>query len=87
MDFGKRIRLLEHHADARAQLHHVLLLVVDVLAVEQDLPSTRAPGIVSFMRFRQRRNVDLPQPEGPIMASTWFLAMSMPTFLMACFSP
>ena len=32
----ERIRLLEHHADARAQLHHVLLLVVDVLAVEQD---------------------------------------------------
>src|SRR5256884_2730602 len=23
-------------------------------------PVTRAPGIVSFMRFRQRRNVDLP---------------------------
>ena len=50
-------------------------------------PTTRALGIVSFMRFRQRRNVDLPQPEGPIIASTWFFAMSMPTFLMACFSP
>ncbi len=29
-------------------------------------PLTRQPTMVSFMRFRQRRNVDLPQPEGPI---------------------
>jgi hypothetical protein len=33
---GERIRLLEHHADAGTQLHHVLLPVVNVLAVEQD---------------------------------------------------
>ncbi len=37
-------------------------------------PSTRAPSMVSFIRLRQRRNVDLPQPDGPIMASTWLLA-------------
>ena len=30
------------------------------------LPVTRAIGIVSFMRLMQRRNVDLPQPDGPI---------------------
>ncbi len=30
-------------------------------------PSTRADGMVSFMRLRQRKNVDLPQPDGPIM--------------------
>ena len=28
----------------------------------------RVPAMVSFMRFRQRRNVDLPQPEGPMSA-------------------
>jgi hypothetical protein len=36
-----------------------------------------AASMVSFMRLRQRRNVDLPQPDGPIIASTWLRAMSM----------
>ena len=30
----------------------------------------RALGIRSFMRFRQRMNVLLPQPEGPMSAVT-----------------
>ena len=34
------------------------------------LPSTRQLGIVSFMRLMQRRNVDLPQPDGPMKAMT-----------------
>ena len=34
-------------------------------------PCARAPGMVSFMRFRQRRKVDLPQPDGPISAVIW----------------
>ena len=38
------------------------------------LPVTRAPSMVSFMRLRQRRKVDLPQPDGPISAVTWFCA-------------
>ena len=39
--------------------------VVDVLAVELDLPGdTRQMSMVSFIRFRQRRKVDLPQPDG-----------------------
>src|SRR3954468_8337486 len=33
-------------------------------------PSTRAPGTVSCMRFRQRSSVDLPQPDGPMIAVT-----------------
>src|SRR4051794_18953588 len=33
-------------------------------------PSIRAPGTVSCMRFIQRSNVDLPQPDGPIIAVT-----------------
>ncbi len=28
------------------------------------VPVTRPTGLVSCMRFRQRTNVDLPQPEG-----------------------
>ena len=34
------------------------------------LPSTRAPGITSCIRLSERRNVDLPQPDGPISAVT-----------------
>ncbi len=35
------------------------------------VPVVRAPGISSCMRFRQRSSVDLPQPDGPIIAVTW----------------
>jgi hypothetical protein len=34
------------------------------------LPVTRAPSTRSFIRLRQRRKVDLPQPDGPIRAVT-----------------
>ncbi len=50
-------------------------------------PSTRQIGIVSFIRFRQRRKVDLPQPEGPMKAVTVRSAMSMSTSLIAWLSP
>ena len=33
-------------------------------------PVTRHPSMVSFMRLRQRMKVDLPQPDGPMMAVT-----------------
>ena len=33
-------------------------------------PSTRAPGTVSCIRFRQRSSVDLPHPDGPMIAVT-----------------
>ena len=39
---GERIRLLEHHADAGAQLHHVQRGVVDVLPVDDDLAGDAA---------------------------------------------
>ena len=51
------------------------------------LPSTFALGIRSFMRFRQRIRVDLPQPEGPISAVISFLAMSKVTSRTAGLSP
>ena len=35
-------------------------------------PSTRVPGMMSFIRLSERRNVDLPQPDGPMSAVTWF---------------
>ena len=68
----ERVRLLEHHADALAQLD-------DVDASGRrcrrrragSSPSMRTPSIRSFMRLRQRSSVDLPQPDGPMKAVTW----------------
>ena len=51
------------------------------------LPVTRQMSTVSFIRLRQRRKVDLPQPEGPIIASTSFLPMSRLTFSIPILSP
>jgi hypothetical protein len=34
------------------------------------VPLTAQPSIRSFIRLRERRRVDLPQPEGPMMAVT-----------------
>ena len=42
--------------------------VVQVDAVVQDLPSTRADSMRSFMRLKQRSTVVLPQPDGPMKA-------------------
>lgn len=50
-------------------------------------PSIRQPSTKSFMRLRVLRNVDLPQPEGPISAVTLFLFMSRETPLRASISP
>src|ERR1700690_3376268 len=41
------------------------------------LPVARASGTVSCMRFRQRTNVDLPHPDGPMTAVAWFAATVM----------
>ena len=36
------------------------------------LPVTRQLSMVSFIRFKVRKKVDLPQPDGPINAITSF---------------
>src|SRR4051794_6596852 len=51
------------------------------------LPSTRVPGRTSCMRFRQRRKVDFPQPEGPIKAVTSLARKVIETSLIACVLP
>src|SRR5262245_51123718 len=43
------------------------------------LPSTRAFGASSCMRFSVRRNVDFPQPDGPIRADTVLVAKASVT--------
>ena len=71
---GKGIGPLKHHADAAADLDRRGLLV-DIRSPTRTVPVTRAMGLVSCMRFRQRTKVDLPQPEGPISAVAWFAGM------------
>ena len=51
------------------------------------LPSARAPGISSCMRLMHRTTVDLPEPDGPIIAVTWLGAKSRVTSLTACAAP
>ena len=51
------------------------------------LPSTRAPGITSCIRFRDRSMVDLPQPDGPMKAVTARARMVMLTPSTALKSP
>jgi hypothetical protein len=46
-----------------------------------------APAMWSFMRLRQRRNVDFPHPDGPMSAVTWIRGMSMLTLSTAVVSP
>ena len=40
-------------------------------------------SIRSFIRLKQRRSVDLPQPEGPMMAVTFRAGISMFTSVSA----
>ena len=50
-------------------------------------PVARAPGIVSCMRLRHRKNVDFPHPEGPITAVTFLSSSESVTPRMACTGP
>ena len=50
-------------------------------------PSTRVPSIMSFMRLRHRKNVLLPQPEGPMNAVTQFCGIRSEMSGSACWLP
>ena len=52
-----------------------------------DPRATRVPSIRSFMRFRQRSSVDLPQPEGPMKAVTFFSSSERHTSCSAWEAP
>jgi hypothetical protein len=67
----ERVGLLEHHADAPAQLRDVDLAVEQMSLPSMSIwPSMRTPSMRSFMRLKQRSSVDLPQPLGPMKAVT-----------------
>src|SRR5437773_12254370 len=51
------------------------------------LPSARAFGIVSCIRFRHRIRVDFPQPDGPMIAVTSCSAKSIVMSRIAFFEP
>src|SRR5215831_15884247 len=50
-------------------------------------PAVLAPGTSSCILFRQRMKVDLPQPEGPMIAVIDLSLILMERFLMAWFFP
>lgn len=50
-------------------------------------PVTRAIGFVSCIRFKQRTNVDLPQPEGPINAVARFAGIARLISCRVCVPP
>jgi hypothetical protein len=50
-------------------------------------PWTRVSAMMSFIRFRQRRNVDLPHPDGPMKAVTDFEGISTEMSWRAWFCP
>ena len=50
-------------------------------------PSTRVPGMMSFIRLSVRRNVLLPQPDGPMNAVTTLGWMPIEMSSSARFSP
>src|SRR5205809_2936399 len=50
-------------------------------------PSTLVLGIVSCIRFRQRIRVDLPQPDGPMIAVTACSSISSVMSSIARFGP
>ena len=50
-------------------------------------PSTRVPGMMSFIRLSVRRNVLLPQPDGPMNAVTTLVRNSTLMSVRACFAP
>ena len=51
------------------------------------VPSTRVPGMRSFIRLTQRSTVDLPHPDGPMSAVISCRPMSIVTWLTARNAP
>ena len=51
------------------------------------VPASDALGTSSCIRFRIRRNVDLPQPDGPISDVTWLACISRFTRCSTLCSP
>jgi hypothetical protein len=61
---------------------------MNVLAVEgQHAGDLRVPGMRSFMRLMHRKNVLLPQPDGPMSAVTWNFSKSRLTWCRAWNAP
>ena len=68
----ERVGLLEDHPDRPPDGDDVDVRRRRCRGRRADSPSACAPGISSCMRLMQRTSVDLPQPDGPIIAVTWF---------------
>ena len=72
----EQVKLLEHHPHAAANQVDIGLL--EVMFCPSKMIS---PLVGSSNRFRQRRKVDLPEPEGPMITHLLtFLNMLINTF-------
>ena len=81
---GEGIRLLEYHADLAAQARSRPCRARRCPARgTRHSPSIFTPGTRSFMRSSVLRNVDLPQPDGPMRAVMLFSGMSMQILVSA----
>lgn len=61
----KQIKLLKYHADFLTMTVNIHLGICNIHVFKQDFSP-----VGSSIRFKERRNVDLPEPEGPIIATT-----------------
>lgn len=71
----EKIKMLENHADIFANF-----IDVHFLSVILKSSTTTSPAVISSKLFIQRRNVLLPDPEGPMTQTTSpsFTSISMP---------
>lgn len=70
---GEQVEMLEHHADLLADFMNLFLEEVKFLPLISMVPEL---GVSS--KFKQRRKVDLPEPDGPMIATTspfWMLVV------------
>ena len=78
---------MEDHSHHPANGHDVHVPRMEVDSSSITWPSEWAPGISSCIRLTQRTIVDLPQPEGPMIAVTWPGSNARLTPLTAWVSP
>ena len=64
----------ENHANAFSHFVDVNFFRIDIDIFIHDFSSTRELAMPSFIRFSERKYVDLPQPEGPIKAVILFFS-------------
>jgi len=66
MDFGNGFDFWKHHSNFASQFNHVRPADKRPGRRFEIAPSTRVPGITSFIAIEGAQEIVLPQPDGPI---------------------